>query len=328
MGGVLPQAVAKSGKTVLYAGIAGFLAGMAPDIDVFIRSSTDPLLFLEFHRQFTHSLIFIPVGGLISALVLFPFFKRRLPFRELYLFTTLGYGTHGLLDACTTYGTQLFWPFSNYRVAWNNVSIIDPLFTLPVLALVIAAAKKRNPRFARIGLAYGLAYLLLGVIQNERAERVGEELARSRGHSPVRLEAKPTFGNLLLWKVVYETHDEFFVDAVQVGFGSKVYPGDSVAKLDVRKDLEWLDPASVQYQDVLRFQWFSNGYVAHHPTKPHVIGDIRYSLLPNQIEPLWGIRLNPAEPDAHVSFENFREDVGSRTGRFWRMIVGAPLGME
>ena len=45
------------------AGVIGFLSGMAADLDVLISSSTDPLLFLEFHRHFTHSLIFIPLGA-------------------------------------------------------------------------------------------------------------------------------------------------------------------------------------------------------------------------------------------------------------------------
>ena len=60
---------------------------------------------------------------------------------------TLGYSTHGLLDACTSYGTQLFWPFSNERISWNNISIVDPLFTIPVLILVVIAIRtKKRPK--------------------------------------------------------------------------------------------------------------------------------------------------------------------------------------
>lgn len=110
--------------------IIGMLAGMAPDLDVFIRSDDDPLLFLEFHRQFSHSLIFIPIGALLCALVFYPFTRKKLSFSQVYLVSFLAYATHGLLDACTSYGTQLFWPFSNQRVSWNTVSIIDPFFTL------------------------------------------------------------------------------------------------------------------------------------------------------------------------------------------------------
>ena len=69
LGATLPQATVKKSH-IVYAGILGLLGGMAPDLDVLIRSPNDPLLFLEFHRQFTHSLFFIPIGGLICALVL------------------------------------------------------------------------------------------------------------------------------------------------------------------------------------------------------------------------------------------------------------------
>ena len=54
-------------------GVAGVISGLSPDLDVFISSSIDPLLFLEFHRQFTHSLIFIPFGALAVTLILFYF---------------------------------------------------------------------------------------------------------------------------------------------------------------------------------------------------------------------------------------------------------------
>ncbi|MGY9062766.1 MAG: metal-dependent hydrolase, partial [Rhodospirillales bacterium] len=54
LGAALPQAIAKK-PFVIRAGLFGFLAGMAADLDTFIRSSEDPLLYLEYHRQFTHS---------------------------------------------------------------------------------------------------------------------------------------------------------------------------------------------------------------------------------------------------------------------------------
>ena len=78
--GTLGATLATSGsrqREAVAAGVLGFLAGMAADLDVLIRSPSDPLLFLEYHRQFTHSLIFIPVGGLLCALVLHPLFGRR-----------------------------------------------------------------------------------------------------------------------------------------------------------------------------------------------------------------------------------------------------------
>ena len=55
-------------KRIFAITIISFLSALAPDLDIFIRSNSDPMLFLEYHRQFTHSLVFIPIGGLICAL--------------------------------------------------------------------------------------------------------------------------------------------------------------------------------------------------------------------------------------------------------------------
>ena len=116
VGAAFAQSAANK-NNIFKIGLIGFLAGLAPDLDVLIQSSTDPILFLEYHRQFTHSLLFIPFGSLIVALVLFSLFKRSMSIKTVYFASILGYSTHGLLDACTSYGTQLFWPFSNERVS-------------------------------------------------------------------------------------------------------------------------------------------------------------------------------------------------------------------
>ncbi len=76
LGAALPQSVSNK-KSLGIIGILGFLSGIAPDLDIFIRSESDPILFLEFHRQFTHSLVFIPFGGLICALVLYFIISKK-----------------------------------------------------------------------------------------------------------------------------------------------------------------------------------------------------------------------------------------------------------
>jgi inner membrane protein len=49
------------------AALAGALGAMLPDVDVFIDSAQDPLLVIEYHRQFTHSLLIAPLGAAIVA---------------------------------------------------------------------------------------------------------------------------------------------------------------------------------------------------------------------------------------------------------------------
>ena len=159
-GAIFAQTI--SNKKKLIAGsILGCLAGLAPDLDVIIRSSTDPLLKLEFHRQFTHSLVFIPIGALIVALFTRIFFKKYLSWKQSYLFCLFGYATHGLLDACTSYGTQLLWPFSNERISWNNISVVDPFLTVPIIILIIISILRKNKFISFLGIIYIFLFLHL-----------------------------------------------------------------------------------------------------------------------------------------------------------------------
>ena len=111
---------------------------------------------------------------------------------------------------------------------------------LPLLALILLGAWKRRPALARIALVWCLAYLALGQWQRQLAVALGEELAAQRGHIPVRLEVKPSFGNILVWKVVYETATDFHVDAVRAWPSAVVYEGNSIPRLDLDRDLPWL----------------------------------------------------------------------------------------
>ncbi len=324
LGAALPQSLSRA-RLAGSAGLLGFLAGMAPDLDVLIRSSSDPLLFLEYHRQFTHSLVFIPIGGAICALVLHQLLGRRrgLSMGQSWLFCTLGYATHALLDACTTYGTMLLWPFSDQRFAWNSISIIDPLFTLPLLFGVVLGARLRRPAYARVALCWGLVYLGIGLVQRNHAMEMGYALAAERGHEVLWLEAKPSFGNILVWKTVYQTEEHFYVDAVRAGVSPRVFEGDSVPKLDLERDFPWLDHGSQQAMDIERFRWFSNGYVARDPRHENRVIDIRYSMLPDRIEPLWSIELDRAAgPEDHVAYRTHRQGGADSGGRLWRMISG------
>ena len=275
-------------KNILKISVIGFLAGLAPDLDVLIQSSTDPILFLEYHRQFSHSLFFIPFGSLIVAAIIFPLFKKSMNFKTIYIASFLGYATHGLLDACTSYGTLLFWPFSNERVTWNNISIVDPIFTIPVLILIGAAIKTKKKTYSFFSIGWIIFYLSLGFIQYERAFSSANDLAESRGHIPERLTLKPSFGNLILWKSIYEHEKTFYVDAIRTVQTSTVCLGESIKIFDYEEHLPGLDRESQQASDIERFRSFSQDYIGFDEAK-NLVTDVRYSLLPNQIEPMWGL---------------------------------------
>jgi len=322
LGAAAAQSLIKKSDLARIA-LIGAIAGMAPDLDVLIQSSTDPLLQLEYHRQFTHSLIFIPVGALLCAIAFWPFMRRHMSFKAIWLTALAGYATHALLDACTTYGTLLLWPFSDARIAWNTISVVDPLFTLPLLGLVIGAGVKKSQLIGRLGIAWVAFYLSIGVIQEERAMAAGEALAADRGHAPAVVSAKPSFGNLLLWKTVYKYDDHFWVDAVRAGGDVTIIEGDHVARLNLQSSFPWLDTDSQQARDVERFRWFSNDYLAIDSDDPFLIVDMRYSHLPNEIKGLWGIRLDPdASADEHVTWIARRSADSERFEQLWAMLKG------
>ena len=346
------QLVSKPAQKVA-AAVIGFLSGMAADLDVLIRSTNDPLFSLEFHRHFTHALVFIPFGALLCAVVfywLINFWSKHksnsikqihlepttqtnvigggetLSFKAVYIFCFSGYATHALLDACTTYGTQLLWPFSNARIAWNNVSVIDPLFTVPLLILIAFAVTKRSTPLAWVGAIYAVGYLSLGVVQNQRAKVVALELAQSRGHDPISLGLKPSFANIIVWKSVYEYEGRYYVDAVRIGFTSKIYQGSSTPKMVVEQHFPWVDKNSQQAKDIERFRWFSNNHLGIDPDNVNRIIDIRYSLTPNRLDGMWGITLDPnAELSDHVDWTNSRpqgEALKKQASSLWTMILG------
>lgn len=324
--GALAAQSVTSRRHLALAAIFGGLAGMAADLDILLRSSLDPLKVLEYHRQFTHSLVFIPIGGFICAVFFWVLWtkKRDVSFRKTFLWTTLGYATHGLLDGCTSYGTQLFWPFSTVRVSFDIISIIDPLFTLPILLFIVFAARGKRRLWVNVAISWCVLYLMAGVTQHHRATEMSRQIALQRGHDIERLTVKPSFANLVVWKAVYEADDQFYALAVRPTLfnPAKSWKGQNVPKLNVERDLAWLAPNSQQAKDIARFQWFSNGYIAQDSHQPDRVVDMRYSLLPDKINGLWWIELSQtATLNEHVSFESARGGGRESAQTLWKMIT-------
>ena len=321
VGAAFAQSTANK-NNIIKIGIIGFLAGLAPDLDVFIRSSTDPMLSLEYHRQFTHSLFFIPFGALIVTLVIFPLVKKSLSLKTVYVASFFGYTTHGFLDACTSYGTLLFWPFSNERVTWNNISVVDPIFTIPVLVLVAITIITRKLLFSFFAIGWMTFYLLLGFVQYERAFLVANDLANSRVHTPERLTLKPSFGNLILWKSIYQYEENFHVDAILTALSSTWCLGENIRMFDYQYHLPNLDIDSQQRKDIERFRWFSQDYLGFDYEKS-LVTDVRYSMVPNQIAPMWGLVIDVQKSkNEHATWWTSRTLEQSQLDMFKDMLIG------
>lgn len=303
------------------AGLIGLVAGMAPDLDVLISSPTDPLIGWIYHRHFTHSLAFMPLGGLLASLpflLLKPFKDARLPVIGA---ATLGYTTHGLLDSFTSYGTQLLWPFSDRRVAWDWMGIIDPLFTVILLVGAIWTLKTKRARAARLALLLAVAYLSFGAWQHYRATAVQRSLAQWRGHHIAYGRAMPAPGWLVLWRSLYMANGRLYVDGVRVPWwGSAMMQESGAVRLAT---LDEMSEEIATRPDVRRaftvFAWFTDGFVVPvEGASANVIGDMRITTDWSGLVPLWGIEFSS---DGVKRWNAPERERGEFVRRQWRALI-------
>ena len=305
------------------AALAGAAAGLLPDVDAFIQSGDDALLVLDYHRHFTHALLFAPLGALVAAILLWPLLRRRLRPGALYLSCLLGYFAHPLLDACTSYGTHLWLPFSREPAAWNLVAVFDPAFTLLLAAPLFLFLRRAHSRAVVAGFVLAAAYLGVSAVQQQRADGALRAAAAARGHQAAQLSVKPTLVNLALWRGLYVHDGRVFVDAFHLGTQVRHYPGESRPLLasDAAQRIAGGDARRVA--DIERFRGFSDGFVIEDARRPGFVGNARYAMLPTRIAPIWGLQW--AGPGAPAEFVSRHEFTPAMRGECLAMLFGRDL---
>ena len=243
------------------AALWGAVCGTLPDLDVLLQHG-DPVRDFTFHRAETHALFWLTLVSPLLGWLLARLNRDRAAWRRWTLLAWLALVTHALLDAFTVYGTQLLLPFSDYPVGLGSVFIIDPLYTVPLLAGVIAALawRARRPdaaaRANAAGLVASTAYLAWSVAAQAHVEG---EVQRTLAATPAetgRVLVTPTPFNTLLWRVVVMGDGGY-----HEGFRSLLDDGETVrlAWHESRNDL--LEPLRREWS-VRRLAWFSKGFYA------------------------------------------------------------------
>ncbi|MEO1513526.1 MAG: metal-dependent hydrolase [Bacteroidota bacterium] len=189
--------------------------------------------------------------------------------------------THPLLDCCTAYGTQVFQPFSDYRVAWNNISVADPIYTFPFLICVIIAARfTREHRLRRVfnyvGIGLSCLYMAYTVYNKFKVNAAFEKTLANKQIDYQRYMTSPTIFNNLLWHCIAE--------------GDSVYYQGLYSVLDKRPDIDKIRivPKNRYFlkghatdEDIKTLEWFSNGYynVIKRPDGKLQFNDLRYGFV-------------------------------------------------
>lgn len=243
------------GRSVL---LTGALIGTLPDLDVVIDYGTAVANFTQ-HRGFSHSLLVLVPLSLLLAWGLWRW-KPLISYQRWLALVGLILVSHPLLDAFTTYGTQLFWPLGG-PVALNSIFIIDPLYTLPLLAGCLAFLL-RPPATKAITAGLLLSSLYLGwtlAAQQAITARVGPALAAA-GMSQASVLVQPMPFNTVLWRVTAITEDArieavtgFLDNSDQLNleyFSRDPELARSVARLPEAQRLEWFTKGFLHYQQV------------------------------------------------------------------------------
>jgi len=303
----------------LAAGV-GAAAGLLPDADALIQSGGDALLVLDYHRHFSHALAFVPFGALLAALLLWPLLRRRASFSSLYAWSFGAYLLHPLLDACTSYGTHLWLPFSQRKEAWNLIAVFDPLFTLLLAVPLFFFLRRPESVAVRWSLMLGLAYFGLSLVQQQRVETAAVALAQARGHQAQQISVKPSMANLVLWRSLYAHDGRVQVDAFHVGFKLRHYPGESAELLDAAAARRLAAGDARRLHDIERFRVFSDGFIVQDRIRPGFVGDARYAMQPTAVAPIWGLEWRGA--GAATDFVSRHDFSPAMRGRFVAMLLG------
>ena len=323
LGGVAAQAVCGR-QLPRSAWVIGFAAGVAADLDIFFPAAGDPLGGLSHHRHFTHALAFIPIGAALVTLLFLPWRAYRKKRLAVFVAALAAYATHGLLDACTSFGTVLLWPFTEARVSFDLIGIIDPAFTLVLMAGLVWGAVVGRRRQSAVAFGLALLYMGVGGVQHYRASFVQRELAALRGTEIARGRVMPTPLNLLLWRSVYEADGRLYSDAVRVPFiGATTVQLGASTPLVTLETLEAAAPMSASTRNAVeRFSWFADGYTARDATGDEFIGDMRYALDPGEFASLWALRLPPPESGEPAHMVHMQRARGAALRRMWEAVCG------
>jgi inner membrane protein len=305
------------------AALIGLVAGMAPDLDLFMGSAADPVASMVYHRQVTHSLIFIPLGALLVSLLCIwmkPFKGARLAVLGAAF---VGYGLHGLLDACTSYGTVLLWPFSYRRIAWDIIAIVDPIFTVTLLAGGLWAVLRQRARPAQVAVCVAAMYLGFGVWQWQRAAAVQYQLAAARGHMIEHQRVMPLPGSLVAWRAVYIAAGQIYVDGVRVPWWHSplVKPGGAIRLASFDSI-----PGPMAERDGTRrvfevFAWFADGLIAPVDGVSSTIGDMRYAAEANGLMPLWGMQFDAQRAEGPTRWRSSNSGRMRIVTNIWRALI-------
>jgi inner membrane protein len=308
----------------------GAVGGALPDADLVVKLAGGDWAELAYHRSLTHALWFGPAVGSAIGYGVWRWYGRTYDaaapnaaahpgappmLREWILLFVITILTHPLLDWFTSYGTQLFWPFSSHRFALDAISIVDPIYTLILLGALLLGRRCA----ALLGRAYDArthanvsagailittGYLMYGWWLNGRAEDLARRDLEGLGVTNAQVHAYPTLLQLYLRRVVTRTPD-----VIRVGKLSTWAPRPVAWRTNLVPHHPLVDVVRATPRGRL-FEWFAMGQTSARVLESEgktvvAIEDVRYSPTTDGTEGMWWIHARfPPEgpPDEWIQY--------------------------
>lgn len=189
--------------------------------------------------------------------------------------------THPILDCFTNWGTQIWQPFSDLRVQWTTVSVVDPIYTVPFALLLIAAALAARGSRLRAwlnwsGIAWGCLYLAYTYWHKQQVNALFEQALQEQQIHYTRYMTGPTIFNNIVWSGMAEGPEHYYYG--MFGFNDTEKKFTRIVTLPKNHEaLANIPPDDRAYQFL---RWFSNGYYNVVPYRGDTlqVNDLRFGL--------------------------------------------------
>ncbi|MDY6988456.1 MAG: metal-dependent hydrolase [Thermodesulfobacteriota bacterium] len=258
----------------------GAFCGLFPDLDI-LYPFNDAVKAFTYHRGPSHSLFVLAALTPLFAWLILRLHPQTARYRtRWYVLIYLVFVTHVLLDCLTVYGTQIFWPLGTPPVMWSTIFIIDPVYSVPLFAAVLAAlmvSRKRSwGRVANtVGLVLSTIYLMWTVGAKIYVTDIAHQSLKEQGIAYQQMLTIPGPLNSLLWRVLAMDDTGYFE-----GFYSILDHTKDVLVKHYPSEKSLLKDMADQWP-VKRLKWFTHGfYSVGRVADDIVITDLRMGLEP------------------------------------------------
>jgi len=234
--------------------IAGLAMGFFPDSD-FVLGLFNRHFYLQYHRDFTHSLLLIPFYALFFSW-LFVKISKRHHFWRFYKICLPVLLSHVILDLLTSYGTMIFSPFGERRFAWDLIFIIDLVFSgIIFIPFLVSTFWKKKAQAICLGSTLGLTlYILFCWIQQNQAIELTRVFAKNLNEEVVQVASLPQPLSPFRWANYVETKEKVYQGFVDLLRGGRPEPNSDHSSFFGRLNSVYDPPGQIQYRSWQRFR--------------------------------------------------------------------------